>query len=67
MLRGTPAGRQVLLAHLQQLRGAEPVGPLLPKLQAVYPNPPLALAQHLGLVSTPAASLRPVVGRGTIP
>jgi hypothetical protein len=67
MLRGNPAGRQVLLAHLQQLRGTEPVGPLLPKLQAVYPNPPLALAQHLGLVGTPAARLRPVVGRGSIP
>jgi len=67
MLRGSPAGRQVLLTHLQQLRGQEPAGPLLPKLQAVYPNPPLALAQHLAAVSPPAASLRPVVGRGTIP
>ena len=67
MLRGSPAGRQVLLGYLQQLRGPDPAGPVLPKLQAVYPNPPLALAQHLTAISPPAASLRPVVGRGTIP
>lgn len=67
MLRGSPAGRQVLLTHLQQLRGPDPVGPLLPKLQTVYPNPQLALAQHLAGIGGPAASLRPVVGRGTIP
>lgn len=67
MLRGSPAGRQVLLAHLQELRGLDRTGPLLPKLQAVYPQPTLALAQHLAVVGTPAASLRPVVGGRPFP
>ena len=47
MLRGSPAGRQVLLTHLQQLRGPDPAGPLLPRLRAVYPDPTAALVQHL--------------------
>jgi hypothetical protein len=62
MLRGQPAGRQVLLAHLQHLRGPEPAGPLLPKLQTVYPDPSMALARHLNAANPPAATIRPVVG-----
>ena len=62
MLRDSPAGRQVLLGHLQQLRGPDPTGPLLPKLQAVYPDPTGALARHLIAINPPAASIRPVVG-----
>jgi hypothetical protein len=61
MLRGSPPGRQVLLNHLQQLRGPDPAGPLLPRLRAVYPDPTAALVQHLALAGPPAASLRPVV------
>jgi hypothetical protein len=67
MLRGSPAGRQVLLGHLQQLRGPDPAGPLLPKLQMVYPDPTQALAMHLGAVSPPAARLRPVVAGRPFP
>ena len=62
MLRGHPAGRQVLLAHLQQLRGPDPAGPVLPKLQAVYPDLSAALAGHLNAINPPAATIRPVVG-----
>lgn len=61
MLRGQPAGRQVLLAYLQELRGSEPARPLLPRLQAVYGEPSLALAGHLNALGMPAASIRPVV------
>jgi hypothetical protein len=62
MLRGSPAGRQVLLAHLQQLRGSEPPGALWPKLQAAFGDPTMALARHLNSLSAPAASIGPVVG-----
>jgi hypothetical protein len=61
MLRDNPAGRQVLLAHLQQLRGTGTAGPLLPKLQGVYGDPTLALVQHLNALGMPTA-IRPVVG-----
>lgn len=67
MLRGSPAGREVLLGYLQQLRGPESAGPLLPRLQAVYPDPTFALARHLAAVSPPAATLRPVVGGRPFP
>jgi hypothetical protein len=62
LLRGNPAGRQVLLAHLQQLRGPDPAGPLLPKVHAVYPDLTAAFAGHLNAINPPAASIRPVVG-----
>jgi hypothetical protein len=61
MLRASPAGRQVLLTYLQQLRGPDPAGPLLPRLRAVYPEPNTALVHHLAAVGPPAASLRAVV------
>jgi hypothetical protein len=47
MLRGKPEGRMVLLSYLQQLRGTRHPGPLLPRLQKVYPDPGRALREHL--------------------
>jgi hypothetical protein len=61
MLRDNLVARGVLLTHLQQLRGGTPPGPLLPKLQAVYGEPTVALVQHLNALNVPAA-IRPVVG-----
>lgn len=47
MLRGGPAGRQVLRDYLQVLRTKKDAGLLLPRLAAVYPDPDQALADHL--------------------
>jgi hypothetical protein len=63
MLRGSPQGRAVLLAYLQQLRDPMPPGPLLPRLREVYPAPDVALARHVARLDGPAATLRPVVDR----
>jgi hypothetical protein len=62
MLRGGEASRNVLLTYLQQLRGAEPAGPLLPRLMTVYPDPTTAFARHVVAMNPPAASIRPVAG-----
>jgi hypothetical protein len=67
MMRDSPAGRQVLLAYLQQLRGPSPAEPLSPNLRSVYPDLSMALARHLAAMNSPAASLRAVVGGRTIP
>src|SRR5262245_66125330 len=61
MLRGSPEGKEILLAYLQQLRDPTPPGPLLPKLRTAYSAPEQALAKHLAAVDPPAATLRPVV------
>jgi hypothetical protein len=63
MLRGTPQARAVLLTYLQKLRDANPPGPLLPRLKEVYPSPGDALVQHVGSLSAPAATIRPVAAR----
>lgn len=63
MLRGSPQGKQILLAYLQQLREPTPPGPLLPKLRQVYPSPADSLVRHLAACDLPAASIRPVVER----
>jgi hypothetical protein len=47
MLRGKPEARAVLLAYLQQLRGAKHPGPLAPRLEKVYSAPDEALTAHL--------------------
>jgi hypothetical protein len=47
MLRGSPTGRQVLLAYLQQLRTTPNPGPLHAKLSPVIPQPAEALQTHL--------------------
>lgn len=53
MLRGGPAGRQVLRDYLQALRTRGKPGPLLPRLKDVMPDPEQALADHLGRVPMP--------------
>lgn len=47
MLRSSPASRQVLRDYMQALRTTAKPGPLLPRLQAVLPDPDEALYSHL--------------------
>jgi hypothetical protein len=47
MLRGSPEGRKVLLAYLQQLRSTSSPGALQPKLKAKLPEFNEALLAHL--------------------
>lgn len=53
MLRSDYKTRKVLLEYLQTLRTNPNPGPLLPKLQAVVPNPDKALAEHLATIELP--------------
>ena len=48
LLRGDPQARAALLDYVQELRTNPTPGPLLPKLQAAYPDPAAALTEHLG-------------------
>ena len=47
MLRGSPPGRQVLLAYLQQLRSTPNAGSLAVRLTPAVPQAPEALLAHL--------------------
>ena len=54
MLRGgDPAVTQVLHDYLRALRTNPNPGPLLPRLQQVFPDPEQALAEHLARTETP--------------
>lgn len=53
MLRGSPEGRRVLHEYLQALRANPNPGPLLPRLEAAFPNPDHALADHLARIDLP--------------
>ena len=48
LLRGDPQARAALLDYVQELRANPSPGPLLPRLQAAYPDPAAALTDHLG-------------------
>ena len=48
LLRGDPRGRAALMEYVQELRANPSPGPLLPKLQAVWPDPAAALGDHIG-------------------
>jgi hypothetical protein len=56
MLHSTPQARAVLVAYLQQLREKGNVGPLRPKLSAVFANPEDELTRHVARL---AAAGRP--------
>ncbi|MBX7104867.1 MAG: DUF1570 domain-containing protein [Gemmataceae bacterium] len=56
MLRGSPTGRQALLAYLQQLRTTPNPGPLNVKLAPGMAQPAEALQTHLRQLSKAAAS-----------
>jgi hypothetical protein len=58
MLRGAPEGRRVLHDYLQALRTNPNPGPLLPRLEAVYPNPDQVLADHLARIELPRVRRR---------
>ena len=59
MLRGGPAGRQVLRDYLQAFRAKKDAGPLLPRLAAVYPDPDQTLADHLAGLPVPRGRAAP--------
>jgi hypothetical protein len=51
LLRGDPRAKGVLLDYLRDLRADPAPPPLLPRLAAVFPDPPAALAGHLARLS----------------
>ena len=53
MLRGSPEGKTVLLAHLQQLRMTDKPGPLLPKLKEAFPKLDEAVVGHIEKLESP--------------
>lgn len=58
MLRGSPDGKAVLLAYLQQLRATPHAGPLQPRLMAALPGLNDSLDMHLGQLARAVAARR---------
>lgn len=54
LLHSTPANAKVLHDYLQALRTTANPGPLLPKLEAISPDPSKALAEYLSKLELPA-------------
>jgi hypothetical protein len=58
LLHSSPTSKQVLLGYLQEHRTNSNIGPLLPRLKAVIPEPQEALAIYLQRLEWPAPIAR---------